>query len=60
MSLFNRFSVGSKITAASAGILVFLVLIGGIGVAALSMPAVRWRPTGGSASRPTRPGESRP
>ena len=36
MSLFNRFSVGSKITAASAGILVFLVLIGGIGVAALS------------------------
>ncbi|MFS2010950.1 methyl-accepting chemotaxis protein [Azospirillum sp. CT11-132] len=36
MSLFNRFSVGSKITAASAGILVFLVLIGGIGIAALS------------------------
>ncbi|MBP2305096.1 HAMP domain-containing protein [Azospirillum melinis] len=36
MSLFNRFSVGTKITAASAGILVFLVLIGGIGVAALS------------------------
>ncbi|MDR6769962.1 methyl-accepting chemotaxis protein [Azospirillum sp. BE72] len=36
MSLFNRFSVGSKITAASAGILVFLVLIGGIGVVALS------------------------
>ncbi len=36
MSLFNRFSMGSKITAASAGILVFLVLIGGIGVAALS------------------------
>ena len=36
MSLFNRFSVGSKITAASAGILVFLVLIGGIGVVGLS------------------------
>ena len=36
MSLFNRFSMGSKITAASAGILVFLVLIGGIGVVALS------------------------
>jgi methyl-accepting chemotaxis protein/CHASE3 domain sensor protein len=36
MSPFNRFSVGTKITAASAGILVFLVLIGGIGVAALS------------------------
>ena len=36
MSLFNRFSVGTKITAASAGILVFLVLIGGIGIAALS------------------------
>ncbi|CAO3414542.1 methyl-accepting chemotaxis protein [Azospirillum endophyticum] len=36
MSLFNRLSVGAKITAASAGILVFLVLIGGIGVAALS------------------------
>jgi methyl-accepting chemotaxis protein len=36
MRLFNRFSVGSKITAASAGILVFLVLIGGIGIAALS------------------------
>ncbi|RJF81737.1 methyl-accepting chemotaxis protein [Azospirillum cavernae] len=36
MSLFNRLSVGTKITAASAGILVFLVLIGGIGVVALS------------------------
>ncbi|PWC33026.1 methyl-accepting chemotaxis protein [Azospirillum sp. TSO35-2] len=36
MSLFNRFRVGTRITAASAGILVFLVLIGGIGVVALS------------------------
>ncbi|MBP2300108.1 methyl-accepting chemotaxis protein [Azospirillum picis] len=35
MSLFNRLSVRTKITAGSAGILVFLVLIGGIGIVAL-------------------------
>ncbi len=39
MNLFNRLSVGAKITASSAGILVFLMLVGGIGVVALSESA---------------------
>ncbi|MCW2235955.1 methyl-accepting chemotaxis protein [Azospirillum canadense] len=36
MSVLNRLRVGTKITAASAGILIFLVAIGAIGVLALS------------------------
>ncbi len=36
MNPFHRLKVGSKITAACAGILVFLVLVGGIGVVALT------------------------
>ncbi|AWJ90631.1 methyl-accepting chemotaxis protein [Azospirillum baldaniorum] len=35
MSLFNHLRVGTKITAANAGVLLFLVAIGGIGVYAL-------------------------